>query len=215
MHDTQSLCSDFGVHLRLSRGSVRHLHGGTIAACARGWRRWWLWCCDCGCSGCRGDCDVWSEYTVDVQWQCSGIMSGGDHVIRYVVTWCDQVLLHNAHCYSEFSCIYCALSTLVQHHPSYTLARHTQAGNLLCCESCPAAYHPKCVSLARVPKDEWVCRSVFFSTLCPILASHIDCGPCLPNISIATLRSALVSSAGMHSTLLTRYFAHPSPSWSP
>lgn len=31
-------------------------------------------------------------------------------------------------------------------------------GDLLCCESCPAAYHPKCVGLDSVPEGQWFCR---------------------------------------------------------
>ncbi|XP_030468919.2 uncharacterized protein LOC115687473 [Syzygium oleosum] len=31
-------------------------------------------------------------------------------------------------------------------------------GDLLCCDTCPRAFHLECVSLSRIPKDSWNCR---------------------------------------------------------
>ena len=36
---------------------------------------------------------------------------------------------------------------------------HLRAGgDLICCESCPAAYHPKCVGMENIPEGNWFCR---------------------------------------------------------
>lgn len=31
-------------------------------------------------------------------------------------------------------------------------------GDLLCCDTCPRAFHLECISLSRIPKDSWNCR---------------------------------------------------------
>ncbi|XP_071502155.1 histone-lysine N-methyltransferase NSD2-like [Diadema antillarum] len=34
----------------------------------------------------------------------------------------------------------------------------SSGGDLICCESCPAAYHPKCLGYDSVPEGNWFCR---------------------------------------------------------
>ncbi|XP_071947092.1 histone-lysine N-methyltransferase NSD2-like [Antedon mediterranea] len=34
----------------------------------------------------------------------------------------------------------------------------SKGGNLLCCESCPAAFHPDCIGYASIPDGRWFCR---------------------------------------------------------
>uniref|UniRef100_H2ZL78 Histone-lysine N-methyltransferase n=1 Tax=Ciona savignyi TaxID=51511 RepID=H2ZL78_CIOSA len=34
----------------------------------------------------------------------------------------------------------------------------SKGGELMCCETCPASFHPICVGLDKTPDDEWFCR---------------------------------------------------------
>ncbi|XP_033125490.1 histone-lysine N-methyltransferase NSD2-like [Anneissia japonica] len=34
----------------------------------------------------------------------------------------------------------------------------SKGGNLLCCESCPAAFHPDCIGYTSIPEGRWFCR---------------------------------------------------------
>ena len=31
-------------------------------------------------------------------------------------------------------------------------------GNLMCCEGCPAAFHPACIGMEKPPEGSWYCR---------------------------------------------------------
>ena len=31
-------------------------------------------------------------------------------------------------------------------------------GNLMCCEGCPAAFHPACIGMGKLPEGSWYCR---------------------------------------------------------
>ncbi|XP_070541450.1 histone-lysine N-methyltransferase NSD2-like isoform X2 [Ptychodera flava] len=34
----------------------------------------------------------------------------------------------------------------------------SKGGSLMCCESCPAAFHPECIGYDEIPEDSWYCR---------------------------------------------------------
>ncbi|XP_077992011.1 histone-lysine N-methyltransferase NSD2-like isoform X2 [Glandiceps talaboti] len=34
----------------------------------------------------------------------------------------------------------------------------SKGGNLMCCESCPAAFHPECIGYDEIPEECWYCR---------------------------------------------------------
>lgn len=49
-------------------------------------------------------------------------------------------------------------STYMDSHISYCV-QCKDGGELLCCDGCPAAYHPTCLGLTIVPDGSWFCPS--------------------------------------------------------
>ena len=33
-----------------------------------------------------------------------------------------------------------------------------EAGDLLCCDTCPNAYHQKCIGITSIPDGDWFCN---------------------------------------------------------
>jgi hypothetical protein len=49
-------------------------------------------------------------------------------------------------------------STYMDSHISYCV-QCKDGGDLMCCDGCPAAYHPACLGLINVPDGSWFCPS--------------------------------------------------------
>jgi hypothetical protein len=49
-------------------------------------------------------------------------------------------------------------STYMDSHISYCV-QCRDGGDLMCCDGCPAAYHPACLGLVNVPDGSWFCPS--------------------------------------------------------
>jgi hypothetical protein len=87
----------------------------------------------------------------------------------------------------------CNLMLLLKITEHQDICQHCwDGGTLMCCTSCPASYHPKCVGMSRVVSYQWRCphhqgcitcgksnSAMGFSFRCEV-CSHAYCEDCLP-----------------------------------
>ncbi len=44
----------------------------------------------------------------------------------------------------------------IDHNDLYCFECHDE-GDVICCDSCPRVYHPKCLGLTTLPDGDWTC----------------------------------------------------------